>query len=145
MQRAPNMVKQTILGLSERLQRAGVPATLQRVAIAEVLFARPIHLRADEVLERVRETLPDMSRATVYNTLRIFREAGLVKELVVDAERIVFDSNTAPHYHLYDVDTGSVLDISADELQVVGSPKLPQGLELEQVDVIIRVRQSAHA
>jgi Fur family iron response transcriptional regulator len=136
------MVKQTILSLSERLQHAGVAATLQRVAIAEVLLAQPIHLRADEVLERVRETLPDMSRATVYNTLRIFREAGLVKELVVDPECIVFDSNTAPHYHLYDVDTGAVLDVSADELQVVGSPKLPQGFELEQVDVIIRVRGS---
>lgn len=135
-------MKQKILNLSERLQRVGVPATLQRLAIAEVLLMRPIHLRADEVLERVRETLPDMSRATVYNTLKIFREAGLVKELVVDAERIVFDSNTAPHYHLYDVDTGAVLDVSADELQVIGSPKLPQGLELEQVDVIIRVRGS---
>jgi Fur family transcriptional regulator, iron response regulator len=134
------MVKQTILSLSERLQRAGVPATLQRVAIAEVLLAHPIHLRADEVLERVRQTLPDMSRATVYNTLRIFREAGLVKELVVDPECIVFDSNTSPHYHLYDVDTGAVLDVSAEELQVVGSPKLPPGFELEQVDVIIRVR-----
>jgi len=136
------MVKQTILDISERLQRAGVPPTLQRVAIGEVLFARPIHLRADEVLERVREILPEMSRATVYNTLKLFREAGLVKELVVDAERIVFDSNTEPHYHLYDIDTGAVLDVSADELQVTGSPKLPDGLELEQVDVIIRVRGS---
>ena len=136
-------MKQAILNLSERLQQAGVPPTLQRVAIAEVLFARPVHLRADEVLERVRETLPEMSRATVYNTLKIFREAGLVKELVIDPECIVYDSNTAPHYHLYDVDTGAVLDVSADELKVVGSPKLPQGLELEQVDVIIRVRQSS--
>lgn len=134
------MAKQTILDISARLQRAGVPATLQRVAIGEVLFARPIHLRADEVLERVRGTLPEMSRATVYNTLKLFREAGLVKELVVDAERIVFDSNTEPHYHLYDVDTGAVLDVSANELQVIGSPRLPSGLELEQVDVIIRVR-----
>jgi Fur family transcriptional regulator, iron response regulator len=137
------MAKQTILKLSERLQQAGVPATLQRVAIAEVLLARPIHLRADQVLERVRETLPEMSRATVYNTLKIFRDAGLIKELVVDAERIVFDSNTSPHYHLYDVDTGTVLDVSADELKVIGSPKLPQGFALEQVDVIIRVRGNA--
>jgi Fur family iron response transcriptional regulator len=91
------MVKQTILDISDRLQRAGVQATLQRVAIGEVLLKRPIHLRADEVHDRVREFLPDVSRATVYNTLKLFREAGLVKELVVDAERIVFDSNTEPH------------------------------------------------
>lgn len=138
-------MKQAILDISERLQRAGIPATLQRVAIGEVLLARPVHLRADEVLDRVREILPDVSRATVYNTLKLFREAGLVRELVVDAERIVFDSNTEPHYHLYDVDTGAVLDVAADELQVVGSPRLPSGLELEQVDVIIRVRGSRPA
>jgi Fur family iron response transcriptional regulator len=134
------MAKQTIFNISGQLQRAGVPPTLQRVAIAEVLLARPVHLRADEILERVRQIMPDMSRATVYNTLKIFREAGLVKELLVDAERIVFDSNTEPHFHLYDVDSGTVLDVSADELQVVGSPTLPNGLELEQFDVIIRVR-----
>lgn len=136
------MAKQTIFNISEQLQRAGVPPTLQRMAIAEVLLVRPVHLRADEVLDRVRQILPDMSRATVYNTLKIFREAGLVKELLVDAERIVFDSNTAPHFHLYDVDSGTVLDVSADELQVVGSPTLPNGLELEQVDVVIRVRSA---
>ncbi len=133
-------MKQTILSLSERLQSAGVAPTLQRVAIAEVLFAHPIHLRADEVLARVKETLPDVSRATVYNTLRVFREAGLVKELLVDAERVIYDSNTEPHFHLYDVDTGEVRDVWAEELQVVGVPKLPDGLELEQVDVVIRVR-----
>jgi Fur family iron response transcriptional regulator len=134
------MARQTILDISVRLQGAGVQATLQRVAIGEVMLTRPIHLRADEVHERVRQFLPEVSRATVYNTLKIFREAGLVKELVVDADRIVFDSNTAPHYHLYDVDTGAVTDVSAEELQVVGSPKLPEGLELDQVDVVIRVR-----
>ena len=136
------MVKQTILDISERLQRAGVPPTLQRAAVGEVMLKRPIHLRADEVHDRVREILPEVSRATVYNTLKIFREAGLVKELVVDANRLVFDSNTEPHYHLYNVDTGAVLDVSADELQVVGLPQLPDGLELEQVDVIIRVRDN---
>jgi Fur family iron response transcriptional regulator len=136
------MVKQAIFDISERLRHVGVAATLQRLAIGEVLLKHPIHLRADEVHDRVREFLPDVSRATVYNTLKIFREAGLVKELVVDAERIVFDSNTEPHYHLYNVDTGAVLDVSADELQVVGSPQLPNGLELEQVDVIIRVRNN---
>lgn len=122
------------------LRSVGVPVTHQRIEIARVLFARPVHLSADQVLERVRASAPETSRATVYNTLRLFREKNLVRELIVDPDRVVFDSNTDPHYHLYDVDTGEVRDVAADELTVVGVPRLPEGVELEQVDVIIRVR-----
>ncbi|AMO37612.1 Fur family transcriptional regulator [Thauera humireducens] len=122
------------------LRSVGVPVTHQRIEIARVLFARPVHLSADQVLERVRVNAPETSRATVYNTLRLFREKNLVRELIVDPDRVVFDSNTDPHYHLYDVDTGEVRDVAADELTVVGVPRLPEGVELEQVDVIIRVR-----
>lgn len=122
------------------LRSVGVPVTHQRIEIARVLLARPVHLSADQVLERVRANAPETSRATVYNTLRLFREKNLVRELIVDPDRVVFDSNTDPHYHLYDVDTGEVRDVAADELTVVGVPRLPEGVELEQVDVIIRVR-----
>lgn len=125
---------------TERLRRAGIPVTRQRLAIAEVLFARPIHLSAEQILGHAREWMPEVSRATVYNTLKLFREKNMVRELIVDPERVFYDSNTEPHYHLFDVRTGELSDISAEELQVVGTPVLPAGLELEEVDVIIRVR-----
>lgn len=126
--------------VAEQLREAGVPVTFQRVEIARVLFSRPMHVSADQLLAKVRETTPETSRATVYNTLKLFREKKLVKELIVDPDRVVFDSNTDPHYHLYDVTTGELTDVCADELQVVGVPQLPPGVELEEVDVIIRVR-----
>jgi Fur family iron response transcriptional regulator len=125
------------------LRRAGVPVTIQRLEIARALFSRPVHVSADQVLAMVHESAPETSRATVYNTLKLFREKKLVKELIVDPERVVYDSNTHPHYHLYDVNTGELTDVSADELQVVGVPQLPPDVELEQVDVIIRVRGKA--
>ncbi len=134
------MVTKRFLGAAERLTKAGIPPTRQRLAIAEVLFARPVHLSADQILARVRERMPEVSRATVYNTLKFFREKNMVRELVVDPERVFYDSNTEPHYHLFDVRTGELSDVSADELQVVGTPVLPAGFELEEVDVIIRVR-----
>jgi Fur family iron response transcriptional regulator len=126
--------------VDERLRSAGIAVTLQRLAIAQVMLTEPIHLSADQLLARVKAVVPETSRATVYNTLKLFRDKGLVRELIVDAERTVFDSNTSAHYHLYDADTGQVTDICADELQVIGTPHLPDGLELEEVDVIIRVR-----
>ena len=134
------MVTTRFPGAAERLSKAGIPPTRQRLAIAEVLFARPVHLSADQILARVREHMPEVSRAAVYNTLKLFREKNMVRELVVDPERVFYDSNTEPHYHLFDVRTGELSDVSAEELQVVGTPVLPAGLELEEVDVIIRVR-----
>lgn len=137
------MVMSVFRDAAARLRDAGIPPTLQRLAIAQVLFARPVHVSADQVLARVRETMPEVSRATVYNTLRLFREKNMVRELVVDPERVFYDSNTAHHYHLFDVRTGELSDVAADELRVVGTPQLSPGVELEEVDVIIRVRSKA--
>ena len=129
-----------LINVGDRLREVGIPLTLQRLAIAQVLLPQPIHLTADQVLARVKDVVPEVSRATVYNTLKLFREKGLVRELIVDAERTVFDSNTSPHFHLFDSDTGQVTDVPAEMMQVIGAPQLPEGMELEEVDVIIRVR-----
>ncbi|ENO78512.1 Fur family ferric uptake regulator [Thauera sp. 27] len=122
------------------LRKAGVPVTQQRIEIARVLFSAPVHMSADQIWATVKATAPDVSRATVYNTLRLFTEKHLVRELFVDPQRIVYDSTTTPHFHLYNMDTGEVRDLAADEIEVIGAPRLPAGVELEEVDVIVRVR-----
>ncbi|HRP96284.1 MAG TPA: Fur family transcriptional regulator [Rhodocyclaceae bacterium] len=129
--------------VAERLREAGVPVTFQRVEIARVLFSRPMHVSADQLLAKVRETTPETSRATVYNTLKLFREKRLIRELIVDPDRVFYDSNTTPHHHMYDVRTGALSDVSLDALQVVGTPVLPPDVELEEIDVIVRVRSKA--
>ncbi len=127
--------------VAARLRAAGIALTLQRLAVAQVMLVEPTHLSADQVLARVRDIMPEVSRATIYNTLRLFAEAGLVKELVIDPERTVFDSNTSHHHHLYEVDTGKLTDIPSGELHVTGTAGLPDDVELEAVDVVLRVRR----
>ncbi len=122
------------------LRSAGVPVTHQRIEIARVLFSAPVHLSADQIWANVREHAPDVSRATVYNTLRLFSEKKLVRELFVDPQRIVYDSTTSAHFHLYNMDTGEVRDLEDDELQILGTPRLPEGTVLQEIDVIVRVR-----
>ena len=134
----------TVFGRSdidERLRKAGVSLTLQRMAVAHVMMAVPSHLTADEVLTRVRGIMPEISRATVYNTLNLFKERGLLREIIVNAEQIVFDSTTSPHHHFYDVDTGAVTDVPGDEIAVVGTPKLPPDMEVESIELVVRVRR----
>lgn len=127
--------------LADRLRGNGVALTLQRLVIARVLLAGPVHLTADQVWARAKEIMPEISRATVYNTLDLFERSGLLRRLIVDAEKVVFDSTTRPHHHYYDSDTGEVTDVGAGELEVVGLPNLPPGMELQDIDVVVRIRR----
>jgi Fur family transcriptional regulator, iron response regulator len=124
----------------KRLRECQVAPTEQRLEIARVLFSCCQHVSAEQILARVNEAAPLVSKATVYNTLKLFREKGLVREVIVDPSRVFYDPNTAPHHHFYDVDTGVLTDIPAGEITVSGLPSLPPGVVEEGVDIIIRTR-----
>lgn len=129
--------------VSAALLAQGIQPTRQRVEIAMALLGRHEHLSADQVLARVNESHPETSRATVYNTLRLFVDKRLVREVIVDPNRLFYDSNVEPHYHLYDVDTGCLTDIPATSVTITGLPDLPAHLVPEGMDVIIRVRSAS--
>ena len=92
-----------------------------------------------------RQNLSGLSRATVYVVLQLFVRHGLLKELPIDGAATVYDSNTGPHHHLYDVVTGEVADLPEGDLQVLGLAQVLGGRELAGVDVIVRVRGLAAA
>ena len=125
--------------VAELLRRQGITLTHQRIEIAHVLFSRRKHLSADQILALVNSRYAEASKATVYNTLKLFLEK-LVRELIVDPAKVVYDPNTEPHHHLYDVVSGQLTDISAKDIRVVGLPPLPAGTVAEGVDIIIRTR-----
>ena len=131
------MTRQEIL---EKLQASGVLPTPQRLEVAEILLAKPQHLAADQIIDLLRRNGRRVSKATVYNTLKLFSECGLVRELTVDASRKFYDSTTHPHHHFFHVDTGELTDIPSDQVEIVGLPALPEGTEPEGVEVMIRVR-----
>ena len=123
-----------------RLREVGISPTVQRRRIAEVLLSRPQHLSADEVLKLVNNAGEAVSKATVYNTLKLFLKKGLVKEVIVDPERAFYDSNTGLHHHFYNEDTGRLTDFNLRDLRVSGAPQLPAGTIQAGMDVIVRVR-----
>jgi len=118
----------------------GITPTLQRVEIAQILFAKPQHLSAENVLNMVNKTSIQVSKATVYNTLGLFAKEGLIREVIVDPTKVFYDPTTVPHHHFYNVDTGSLTDIDADTVVLERLPDLPHGTTAAGVDVIIRVR-----
>src|SRR3977135_1461847 len=92
--------------MAQLLRRHGIAPTHQRIEIAHVLFTRREHLSADQILKGVNSRYAETSKATVYNTLKLFLEKNLIRELVVHPTKIVYDPNTEPHHHLSDVETG---------------------------------------
>lgn len=122
------------------LTQHDIQPTQQRVQIARVLFARDQHLSADDVLRMVNQDTARVSKATVYNTLGLFASKGLVREVIVDPSRVFYDPNTRPHYHFYNVDTGTLTDIDTRECALTRLPVPPQGTVTDGVDIIIRVR-----
>ena len=129
--------------LAEVLRGRGITATHQRIEIAYAIFSRGEHLSADRILALVNDRASETSKATVYNTLNLFLEKKLVREVIVDPSKVFYDPNTEPHYHFYNVDTGELTDIDARDIKVTGLPSLPQGMSAEGVDIIVRVRSSA--
>ena len=86
-----------------------------------------------------------MSLATVYNTLHQFTRAGLLREVVVEAGRSYFDTNTTQHHHFYYGDDGALVDIPGNTVVLDGLPQPPDGSEVERVDIIVRLRGAAEA
>jgi len=126
--------------LGEVLRRHGVNPTHQRIEIAFALFSRQEHLSADRILAIVNDRHSETSKATVYNTLNLFLEKRLVREVIVDPSKVFYDPNTEPHHHLYNIDTGELTDIDAGAIEISGLPPLPQGMVTAGVDIVVRVR-----
>jgi Fur family iron response transcriptional regulator len=129
--------------IAEQLREVGITPTQQRVQIAEILFARPQHLSADQILAVVNSNGPIASKATIYNTLGLFARKGLVREVIVDPSKVFYDSNTSAHHHFYNVDSGELTDIDAREVMISNLPDLPANTQPAGVDIIFRIRESS--
>lgn len=126
--------------MADLLRTHDINPTHQRIEIAYALFSRQEHLSADQIMAIVNERHAETSKATVYNTLRLFLERGMIREVIVDPLKIFYDPNTRPHHHIYEVDSGRLTDIDASEIKIEGFPVLPENMETEGIDLIVRVR-----
>ena len=126
--------------MRERLEAKGISPTPQRLSVATVLLDRPQHMTAEQVHDGIRRIGERVSVATVYNTLKLFSQRGLVREVVVEPGRVFYDSTAHPHHHLYNEDTGELTDIPSEQVAFSRLPDLPAHLEASAVQVIVRTR-----
>src|SRR4051794_15265313 len=108
------------LDLVQRLRDTGIQPSAQRLAVADYVLTTEDHPSAELVLDRVQAQMPMLSRAPVYNTLTLFVEKGLLKQLILAEGRVVFDPRLEPHHHFIDESTGRIEDIPWGALKVSG-------------------------
>jgi Fur family transcriptional regulator, iron response regulator len=136
----PRADEDRVLGL---LRKYRIAPTSQRVTIGRLLFARDQHLTAEEVLASLRAEGQRVSKATVYNTLNLFAERGLLRTVSAQPGRSSFDSNMRPHFHFHVEDTGELIDVEPGEVEFARLPTLPPGTESLGVEVVIRLRRKS--
>lgn len=124
------------------LREHDITPTRQRLEIAYQLFQKQQHLSAEHILESVNAVGNSVSRATVYNTMALFTRKGLVREVLIDRERVFYDSNSRPHHHIYNMDTGELKDIEgSSDIDVMNLPGLPEGYRVVDTEVVIKISQ----
>jgi len=126
-----------------RLRGAKLRPTRQRVELVGLLFrAGDRHVTAESLHAEAARAGVHVSLATVYNTLHHFTEVGLLRQVVVDASRTYFDTNSGDHQHFFVEDEGTLIDIPGENIAVAGVPAPPKGMDIERIDVVVRVRRA---
>ncbi|MEX2451753.1 MAG: iron response transcriptional regulator IrrA [Rhodospirillales bacterium] len=124
----------------ERLRSVGLRPPRPRVGLGKMLLdGRDRHLTAEKLHAEAQAAAIPVSLATVYNTLHQFTDAGLLREIAVDASRSYFDTNTADHHHFFFEETGYLEDIDGDRVAIAELPEPPAGTRIERVDIVVRV------
>lgn len=131
--------------VSATLRSHGVVPTAQRLQIGKLVLTRPTHFSAEQLYEEASRSGVHVSKATVYNTLGLFVEKGLLRQVLVDPSKVFYDSNMAPHHHFYDVESGELEDIDASEIRISALPEPTEDVRIEGVDVVVRIRRAAES
>ena len=122
--------------LNSALKSKGLRPTKQRTSVYGVILGKRDHPNADEILLRVRRSLPTISLATVYNCLETLVDCGLVRQVNLDRSPTRFCPNLRPHAHFKCSQTGKIFDLALDENTVTRLQSiLPEGFLAENFDL----------
>lgn len=127
---------------ARKLEAHGIAPTTQRIRVAALLLGSPQHMSVEQILAGLEAGGARISKATVYNTLNLFAERGLIRPLLVDGSRSWFDSNVDSHYHFHDMESGALIDVAVPDVEFARLPPPPPGMEVAGIDIVIRVRKT---
>ena len=131
-----------IMDNKKKLRKAGLRPTKQRMIIANILLnGVNRHFTAENLQNEINSSGNSMSIATIYNCLKKFRNCGLIKQVESSKETAIFDTNIDQHHHFLDEETGQLIDIENEEINLFKLPKIPEGYMNSGVEVLIKLKR----
>jgi Fur family peroxide stress response transcriptional regulator len=142
----PEEIQERMIRLKETLKRAGVKLTHQRLEVFREVAASKDHPDAENIYLGVRARVPTISLDTVYRTLGLLRDLGVVAALGPPRERVRYDGNVAAHHHFVCLECGAILDFECEAFDRLTIPAAVKHWgEIEKVQIEVRGRCHACA
>ena len=131
----------------DRLRSSGLRPTKQRLMICKVLFDKKetFHFTIDNLKKKIeKNNKSKVSLATVYNTVHAFKNNGFLREISLHGNKTFFDTNSTNHHHFYDEDTGDLMDIKNEDIQLSKLPSAPKGKKIKEFNVTVSLANNNH-
>lgn len=100
--------------LTNELQKKGIRPSYQRIKVLECLYRKDTHPTVDEIFRMLSPEIPSLSKATIYNTLHTFVEAGLVRVVSIDGTELRYDITLSNHGHFKCEMCGTIYNFQID-------------------------------
>ena len=120
------------------LKEKGLRVTPQRFSVYAYLLSSSDHPNAEQILHDLNKDFPVTSQATIYSSLQALKEAGLIKEVLLEETASRYEANMQPHHHFFCDHCGVIEDIAWETFEVSGIEKLRQALQPKSYEVIVR-------
>ncbi len=117
-----------------------VTPTKQRVDLAQIIFSKQQHFTANDLISMADKKKLNISMATIYNTLSLLEEKQMLKTITIDNELKFYDTNLNAHHHLYNTTMSTLTDIDNDKVVFAELPEIPQNLQIESTEVLIKAK-----
>tara|TARA_Y100001970_G_scaffold25545_1_gene30494 strand:- start:2785 stop:3183 length:399 start_codon:yes stop_codon:yes gene_type:complete len=125
------------------LRENNISPTKQRLELAEIIFSKNQHFTAADLINMAINSNLNISQATVYNTLCLFEKRGILKTISLQNDCKFYDTNLSLHHHIYNTSSNLLTDVDNCEIIFSKLPNISKDLELEQTEVLIKVRNKS--
>ena len=116
----------------------GIKPSVQRLAVMDYLMAHDTHPTVDEIYCALIDDIPTLSKATVYNTLKLLVEKGAASQLTIDERNACYDGQLHPHAHFLCKRCGKVFDLPLKQPQLTKETDIPTGFSVEDASLYFR-------
>tara|TARA_B100000700_G_C14294841_1_gene512073 strand:- start:64 stop:480 length:417 start_codon:yes stop_codon:yes gene_type:complete len=129
----------------EKLRSSGLRPTKQRIEICKHLFERnnTFHFTINDLSNSLKKiTVEKISLATLYNTIRAFKEKGYLKEISINSDKTYFDTNTSNHHHFFDENKKELIDLNDNDVGKIKLKKTLPGKKIKSIEVLVKIANS---